>query len=235
MKDGRSYEWKRRHVSFYYEGLNDLPDIDLPVGNTALLIVDIQNCYLGPEQPPAEGSTGYAEWKRWLPFYRRMDDIVIPNTGRLLERFREKSGDVLFARIACLTADGRDRSLSQSRPGFNNLLMTVNDPVSAITDRLAPLKDEIVIAKTTDSALTGTGLRLLLHNMGIRNVVVTGIFTDQCISGTVRSLADESFNVVLVEDACAAGTDTIHEQELAILNNIYCQVMNTEEVLERID
>jgi biuret amidohydrolase len=56
-----------------------------------------------------------------------------------------------------------------------------------------------VITKTTDSALTGTNLRLILHNMEIANVVVAGIFTDQCVSSTVRSLADESFNVVVVE------------------------------------
>ena len=42
--------------------------------------------------------------------------------------------------------------------------------------------------------------------MGIKNVVCSGIFTDQCVSSTVRSLADESFNVLVVEDCCAAAT-----------------------------
>jgi nicotinamidase-related amidase len=89
-----------------------------------------------------------------------------------------------------------------------------------------------VVTKTTDSALTGTNLRLVLSNMGIRNLVVTGIYTDQCVSSTVRSLADESFNVVLVEDCCAAGTDALHEQELAILNLIYCHVVTSAELRE---
>jgi nicotinamidase-related amidase len=40
--------------------------------------------------------------------------------------------------------------------------------------------------------------------MGIKNVVVAGIFTDQCVSSTLRSLTDES--VVVVEDCCAAAT-----------------------------
>ncbi|HVO02851.1 MAG TPA: isochorismatase family protein, partial [Candidatus Cybelea sp.] len=64
-----------------------------------------------------------------------------------------------------------------------------------------------------------------------KNVVCVGIFTDQCISSTVRSLADESFNVVVVEDCCAAGTDALHEQELAIINMIYCHVVNAEELI----
>jgi len=46
----------------------------------------------------------------------------------------------------------------------------------------------------------------------------------------VRSLADESFNVVLVEDCCAAGTDALHEQELAIINMIYCHVVTSAEL-----
>ena len=66
--------------------------------------------------------------------------------------------------------------------------------------------------------------------MGIRNVVVTGIFTDQCVASTVRSLADESFNVIVVEDCCAAGTDELHRQELEIINMIYCHVMSSAEL-----
>ena len=95
---------------------------------------------------------------------------------------------------------------------------------------LAPLPDEIVVTKMTDSALTGSNLRLLLTNMGIRNVVCVGVFTDQCVSSTVRSLADESFNVVVVEDCCAAGSDELHHKELEIINMIYCQVMSSEEL-----
>ena len=66
--------------------------------------------------------------------------------------------------------------------------------------------------------------------MGIRDVVVAGIFTDQCVSSTVRSLADESFGVVVVEDACAAATDQLHEAELSIINMIYCHVVQAQEL-----
>jgi biuret amidohydrolase len=96
---------------------------------------------------------------------------------------------------------------------------------------LAPGPDDIVVTKTTDSALTGTNLRLILRNMEIANLVVAGIFTDQCVSSTVRSLADESFNVVVVEDCCAAATMDLHQKELEIINMIYCHVATLEEVV----
>jgi nicotinamidase-related amidase len=34
---------------------------------------------------------------------------------------------------------------------------------------------------------------------GVTRQHCTGIFTDQCVASTVRNLADESFNVVVVE------------------------------------
>jgi nicotinamidase-related amidase len=66
--------------------------------------------------------------------------------------------------------------------------------------------------------------------MGIRDVIVAGIFTDQCVSSTVRSLCDESFGVVVVEDCCAAATDSLHQHELEIINMIYCHVVSSSDV-----
>lgn len=224
-------DWKHAYRSFYYETLADIPDVDLPRAETALLIVDVQNVYF-PEPPDAAADeNARLEWARWQPFRERMQHIVVPATRLVLEYFRRHGMDVFFARIASLRRDGRDRSLSQRRPGFNNVLLPAQDYPSQIIDALAPAPDEIIVTKTTDSALTGTNLRLVLHNMGIRHVVVTGIFTDQCISSTVRSLADESFNVVVLDDCCAAATDRLHRHELEIINNIYCQVMRSDEVI----
>jgi len=43
---------------------------------------------------------------------------------------------------------------------------------------------------------------------------------------------DESFNVVLVEDRCAAGTDELHRRDLEIINMIHCHVASSAELLE---
>ena len=137
---------------------------------------------------------------------------------------------MIFARIACQTLDGRDRSLSQKKPGFNYLLLPKDREDSQIVPELAPQGDEITVLKTTDSALTGTNLRLTLANLGIRDVICAGIFTDQCVSSTVRSLADESFGVIVVEDCCAAATMALHEHELEIINMIYCHVVSLDEL-----
>ncbi len=216
-------EWKTAFRSFYYENAEEPDDIVLEPTRTALLVIDIQNTYL--EMPDDK-----AEADRWVPFFERMNLTVIPNTADLIAWAREKGVEVIFARIACLTEDGRDRSLSQKKPGFNYLLLPKDRQDSQVVPELEPRGDEITVLKTTDSALTGTNLRLILHNMGISDVVVAGIFTDQCVSSTVRSLADESFNVVVVEDCCAAATEELHRHELTIINMIYCHVMSKAEV-----
>lgn len=215
--------WKTSWRSFYYENAEEPDDIILVPAETALLVIDIQNTYM--EVP--EDDKGAA---RWAPFFKRMKEIVLPNTADLLSWARGNDLEVIHARIACLKADGRDRSLSQKKPGFNYLLLPKDREDSQIVQAVGPIGDEVVVTKTTDSALTGTNLRMVLHNMGIKNVVVAGIFTDQCISSSVRSLADESFNVLVIENCCAAATDELHEQELRIINMIYCHVMALDEV-----
>ncbi|MCP5307198.1 MAG: cysteine hydrolase [Chromatiaceae bacterium] len=217
--------WKTAHRSFYYQDAPEPEDLVLPYAETALLCIDVQNYGLAAKESAAEQA-------RWQPFYDRMQDIVIPTLRSLQDAFRQRGIDVLHARIACLLEDGRDRSLSQKMPGWNNLLMPRDSAASQIVPAVAPAAGEITVTKTTDSALTGTNLRLVLGNMGIRNVIVTGIYTDQCVSSTVRSLADESFNVVLVEDCCAAGTDALHRHELEIINMIYCHVVTSTELRE---
>lgn len=215
--------WKTAYRSFYYVNAEPPEDIALDPATTALLVIDVQNTYL-------EVPEDLNEAKRWQPFFDRMNKLVIPTVAELIADARSRGVEVIFARIACLKDDGRDRSLSQKKPGFNYLLLTKDRPDSQLVDELQPQGDEITVLNTTDSALTGTNLRLILKNMGIKDVVVAGIFTDQCVSSTVRSLADESFGVVVVEDACAAAIEELHRHELEIINMIYCYVIEAAEL-----
>lgn len=217
--------WKTDFRSFYYE------DAPIPVqpqirpDKTALLVIDLQNIYVKCKRLSKETD-------RWSWFDRRLVGSVIPKLQTLIAHCRAEGISVIYARIACLDSEGKDRSLSQKKPGFNNLFLNKDSWDSQIIEEIAPEPDEIVILKTTDSALTGTNLRLILRNMGVDLVLCAGIFTDQCVSSTVRSLADESFDVLLIEDCCAAATHELHEHELRVLNWIYCQVVQAEDFLD---
>ena len=223
--------WKTKYRSIYYEGAPEPEDFNLIPQETALLVIDIQNTYLERLDRESIKVEERQTYDAWTPFHDRMHKIVIPQIKKLLDLFRTHGIECMFARIACLTKDGRDRSLSQKMPGWNNLLLPKKSTPSQLVDLLQPMEDEVCVIKTTDSALTGTNLRLILHNIGIKNVICCGIFTDQCVSSTVRSLADESFNVLVIEDCCAAGSIELHNKELEIINMIYCHVMTSKELI----
>ena len=224
-----------RYVSFYYESDEDIGKIEIDSKKTALLVIDMQNVFaLRPSGEKLSGKEK-ANWERWQPFYDKVESVIVPNISKILKIFREKKLEVTFAKITCQKKDGRDRSLDQKATGFNELLLPIGSKEGEILEEIKPIEDEIVVMKTTDSALTGTSYRLMLNNMGIDTVIVTGLYTDQCVSCSIRSLADESYKVYLIEDACIAATEKIQNNELEILNNIYCHVINTQELCEVLD
>jgi len=187
MSTERAVSWKTAFRSLYYREAPEPDDPALERGKVALLIIDVQNFYLMRPDPNTLDAAGRAAHAAWTPFHERMHATVIPTISRLLDRFRSDGHEVLFARIACQTRDGRERSLSQKLPGWNNLLLPKDAWQSQIVAAIAPQEDEIIVAKTTDSALTGTNLRLILGNLGVSQVICCGIFTDQCVSSPTRA------------------------------------------------
>lgn len=222
-------DWKHRHRSFYTRDFPAPPDPDLDARRTALLVVDVQQVYLDLPDPAGLDAEALARRRAGEPFAHRMGAVVLPNVARLLAAFRAADLEVAFVRTAGRRPDGRDRPRAFRGPGHARLL--ADDEGASIPDAVAPLPGEIVATKTGDSALAGTGLGGALRVLGITDVVVAGVLTDQCIASTVRALADEDFAVVLAEDACAAGTEAIHVATLETLNLLYCTVLTTSELL----
>lgn len=191
---------------------------------TALLIIDIQKHYENIARDLKDRGNPY--------LYDRLYNLVIPNAKKLLEFFRENNLPVAYATIGNYRTDGRDRSPTQARPGWNYTLLKIGSHAQEVVDDLKPRDNEIVVYKTTDSAVNGTQIGHILRWMGIEHVVAAGVFTDQCVAGTVRDLSDWGFTVFLVEDATSALNAEIQEWEVRIMNQIYCKVVSTEEVLE---
>ena len=177
---------KENYISMYYESQPGAKTVDLDPTKTALLIVDMQNQFVLRDFGDAIQLKALGEWERWIPFHDRLDNIVIPNTKKLLDFFRSNDLEVTFGRIACHTKGGRDRSPVQAKEGWNDILLHKDSYAARMIDELAPLEDEIVVDKTTDSVVSGTNYSKMLRYMGIASVVVAGIVTDQCVSSTVR-------------------------------------------------
>ncbi|MCE5192561.1 cysteine hydrolase [bacterium] len=202
----------------YWEKFKPLKD------KTALLIIDVQKHYQDMSIELKNAGNSY--------LYDRLNDVVIPNAKRLLTFFRDQQMVVTFAAIGNQRADGRDRSPTQARPGWNYTLLRIGTREQEVVDELKPREGEVVVYKTTDSAVNGTQYGHILRWMGIEHVVVAGVFTDQCVASTVRDLSDWGYTIFLAEDATSALNADIQVWETKIMNQIYCKVVSTEEVIQ---
>jgi nicotinamidase-related amidase len=82
---------------------------------------------------------------------------------------------------------------------------TVFDPASGyvrLIDPLVPREGEKMITKTTHNAFT-PDLQQLISALGIGELVICGIRTEQCCETTARVASDLGFDVTFVTDATA--------------------------------
>ena len=81
-----------------------------------------------------------------------------------------------------------------------------------------------------------THIDYLLRNLGVRQLVICGLVTDQCIESAVRDACDLGYLVTLVTDACGTYSAERHEDSLRAIRG-YCRQVTTDalvaEVAER--
>ena len=185
----------------------------------ALLVIDLQKGHYNEERIDAEPQRSY--------LYDRIRNVVIPNGQRLIASFRMARAEVMYTVIECLTLDGRDRSLDYKISG---LFAAKGSWEAEVIDDLEPLKNEIVIPKTSSSLFNSTNFDYVLRNLGIEYLVVMGILTDQCVETTIRDGCDRGYLMTVVEDACAADSSGRHEESLSGIKG-YCRRRTTEDVV----
>lgn len=209
------------------EVMKPLPEAELNPSNTALLIVDMQ--YLDAD--PDEGLVKIAKDKginEIIEYYPDRLRLITNNIARLIERCRNEGYEVIYTKIEALTKDGRDKSKIHK----DLLDYSKGTKDTEIIEELKPLDDEIVLTKTCSGVFNGTNINQLLINLGIQNLIITGVVTNQCVDTAVRDAADRGFNVILVEDGCAAVTKELHEATIEILAGVYARVKSTEDLLK---
>jgi nicotinamidase-related amidase len=214
----------------------DQVPITLDPRKTALLVIDMQRYFVSPHytlmqtfEKLAPGVTG--------PYCERVNAIVIPSIKRLQACFRTRRLPIIYTAIGTCTDDGRD--LNQMWKDLDQLSLNVlgkrmfprvGDPSWQIDDSIEPHADELVVNKTSSGTLNSTMLDQTLRNMGVESLVVSGVTTDVCVETTARDAADRGFQVIIVEDACTAFSETLHRSALQAFSLAFGRVRKTAEV-----
>lgn len=205
---------------------------DLPVvpKESALLFIDVQNFgvrrdggeFKHVSEADIAGKYGY--------FFDRLKTVAIPNMQRLQAAFRAKAIEVLYTTIENLTKDGRDRSLDYKISGFN---VPKGSWDGKVIEEIAPGDDEIVLPKSSSSVFISTHVDYLLRNLGIKQLVLCGLVTDQCVESAVRDACDLGYLVTLVPDACVTYSQQRHDNTLHAIKG-YCRQVSTEALIAEI-
>ncbi len=183
--------------------------------NTALLLIDIQK---GLDDHEFYGGN-------------RNNPNAEKNMAAILQRWRELGLSVFHVHHSSRNPDS---PLHPSKPGF------------AVKGGFGPSSGEPSYTKDVNSAFIGTSLKEDLRKAGIDTVVIVGLTTNHCISTSTRMASNLDFKTYLISDATATfdrkalngsiiPSETVHQTELASLNEEFATVLTTEQLLSRID
>ena len=182
--------------------------------NTVLLLIDFQNDYF----PTFDD----AKWKL------NGTEIAAANGIKLLEKFRQKSMDIVHVKHEFLNDDAP--------------LFIHNSIGAKIHESVLPKEGEYEVLKNEVNAFKGTKLKEILEKLNTENIIIVGAMTHVCIDSAVRAASDYGYNCYVAHDACATldlefngikiPSEMAHASFMAALEFAYAKVQSTDSILE---
>lgn len=193
----------------------------IPLAQTGLLIIDLQNDFLDPQG--AYGRAGQTS----------ADIAALPERlAPLADSLRAGGGWIISTQFTLVPLKGGEPLIS---PHLKTLrpFLTKGDFVPgswghSLVDRLAPA--DISIEKVAYSAFYMTRLEWVLRKCDIRKLIVCGIVTNGGVASTVRDAHVRDLDVTVLSDGCAAFSPEVHETAIDALKPV-CRVTTVAEML----
>lgn len=202
-------------------------NVPIKPAQAAILYVDVQNFSAkkkGAEFVDLDEKT-LNEKYGW--YFDRLEGEVIPRMQKLQAACRKAGVEVMYTTIESLTLDGRDRSLDYKITGFN---VPKGSWDGKVIDEIAPGEDEIVLPKSSSSVFVSTHIDYILRNLGVKQLIICGLITDQCVESAIRDACDLGYLVTQVTDACLTYSQERHDNSLRTIKG-YCRQVTTEELI----
>ncbi|MCE8554871.1 cysteine hydrolase [Ruegeria pomeroyi] len=202
-------------------------DLPLIPAQSALLFIDVQNFSAHRKGAEFDGLDPAEFDARYGWYFDQLDSRVIPNMQAVQAACRAAGVEVMYTTIESLTLDGRDRSLDYKITGFN---VPKGSWDGKVIDQIAPEGDEIVLPKGSSSVFVSTHIDYVLRNLGVRQLVISGLITDQCVESAIRDACDLGYLVTQVSDACLTYSQARHDNSLSAIKG-YCRQVTTQELV----
>ncbi len=160
-------------------------------------------------------------------YFLRVASPILDNVKRLIAFFRDTGLPVVF------TAHGHrdpEKDGGMLLEWWGDLIMEGTWEHAIIKD-VEPLEGERVIKKTRYSAFFGTDLEGYLRDLGVTDVVITGVMTNLCCETTARDAFMRDFAVFFVEDATSTSFPEMHKATLLNISYGFGTVLKTQDIL----
>ncbi len=194
---------------------------------SAFVIIDMQNAFCKPGAPAEVAAS-----RDIVDDINAFNDVLRGHEVEIIwivTAFDSTNGrsdwENLTGRITA--AEVRERTMAYMAPGAEGTLLW---------EPLKRLDTEMIVIKNRYGCFSAgaSPLERILRSRGIDTVFFGGTKTNICCETAARAAFDMDFNVVLVDDCCAALSDREH---LAAMENVIQQfgdVMGWREVAERL-
>ncbi|MEK7950264.1 cysteine hydrolase family protein [Luteolibacter soli] len=188
---------------------------ELSPGKCALLIIDMQRDFLEPGGFGEMLGNDVSQLRR----------TIEPNRI-LLDAWRAAGLTVLHTReghrpdLADLPPAKKVRGKSAKTigdPGPMGRILIRGEAGHDIIPELYPLPSEPVIDKPGKGAFFATDLHAILQNLGITQLVVTGVTTEVCVNTTVREANDRGYECLVPSDCVGSYFPEFQEMGLKMI------------------
>ena len=100
-----------------------------------------------------------------------------------------------------------------------------------IPDEIKPLPDELVVDNYNTSAFSYTNMDLVLRASGIERLFLAGVATTFVVNSTARYGSELGYDIVVLEDCCAAFTDEMHDFDIKHVLPNFAEIANAKDFI----
>ena len=198
-------------------------NFDLVPRRTALINVDLQNCFL-----------------RDSPIAAPEGPVVVERLNRLAAVCRQAGVAVIHTRFV-LDPDGSDLGvLSETSPPARDGLLNRDAPSAQLDEALVVREGDVILDKPRFGAFCRTALEEILRARGIDTVIIGGVATNVCCETTAREAMQREFHVFFLSDGTAAAdmpgasAAELQKTSLVTLGFLFAQVLTVDDMIAKI-
>ncbi len=191
---------------------------------TALLVIDMQNCFIIPNLSIVE-----------VPGV----EAIAPNINKLATTLRKNNGQVIWTKHRYTTdwiawyenfcnEETRNQIIEDTKEGAFP---------GELWDGMDVQKDDKIITKNRSSALAPDFFLLkdYLLQKKIDTLIITGTLSNVCCESTTRDAMFLNYKTIFVEDANGTRSDEEHNATLINMIQFFADVRSTKDVLRLIE